>query len=70
MLKILINTFYKNKKSKLYFGDHVIVLNNLLYGYGESIYYVLLTYSILPPSRKSVVSRASQTTLLLGWKEL
>jgi hypothetical protein len=69
MLKILINTFYKNKKSKLYFGDHVIVLNNLLYGYGESIYYVL-TYSILPPSRKSVVSRASQTTLLLGWKEL
>jgi hypothetical protein len=29
--------FYKNKKSKLYFGDRVVVLNDLFYGYGWSI---------------------------------
>jgi hypothetical protein len=29
--------FYKNKKSKLYFGDRVVVLKDLFYGYGWSI---------------------------------
>jgi hypothetical protein len=30
--------FYKNKKSKLHFGDRVAVLNDLIYGYGGSIH--------------------------------
>jgi hypothetical protein len=30
--------FYKNKKSKLYFGDRVVVLNDLFYGYGGSTF--------------------------------
>jgi hypothetical protein len=30
--------FYKNKKSKLHFGDRVAVLNDLIYAYGGSIY--------------------------------
>ena len=29
--------FYRNKKSKLYFGDRVAVQNNFLYEYGGSI---------------------------------
>jgi hypothetical protein len=29
--------FYKNKKSKLYFGDRVVVQSDLFYGYGGSI---------------------------------
>ena len=29
--------FYKNKKSKLSFGDHVDVQNDLNYQYGESM---------------------------------
>jgi hypothetical protein len=29
--------FYKNKKSKLYFGDRVAVLNDLIYQTGGSI---------------------------------
>jgi hypothetical protein len=33
----LINIFYKNKESKLGFGDRVIVLNDFFYGYRESI---------------------------------
>jgi len=28
--------FYKNKESKLGFGDRVVVLNDFLYGYGGS----------------------------------
>jgi hypothetical protein len=32
----LMNIFYNNKKSKLYFGDHVVDLNGLFYGYGGS----------------------------------
>jgi hypothetical protein len=28
--------FYKNKKSKLYFGDRVAVLNDMFYEYGGS----------------------------------
>jgi hypothetical protein len=36
---LVFNTyFYKNKKSKLHFGDRVAVLNDLIYGYGGSIY--------------------------------
>jgi hypothetical protein len=35
--KFLINAFIKNKKSKLYFGDRVVVLNDLFYEYGGSI---------------------------------
>jgi len=30
--------FYKNKESKLDFGNRVVVLNDFLYGYGGSIY--------------------------------
>jgi len=30
------NFFYKNKESKLDFGDRVLVLNDFLYGYGVS----------------------------------
>jgi hypothetical protein len=30
--------FYKNKKSKLYFGDHVAVLNDFIYQTGGSIF--------------------------------
>jgi hypothetical protein len=30
--------FYKNKKSKLYFGDRVAVLNDFIYQTGGSIY--------------------------------
>jgi hypothetical protein len=34
---LVFNTyFYKNKKSKLHFGDRVAVLNDLIYGYGGS----------------------------------
>jgi len=33
----LINIFYKNKESKLGFGDRVIVLNDFFYEYRESI---------------------------------
>jgi hypothetical protein len=29
--------FYKNKKSKLYFGDRVAVLNDFIYQTGESM---------------------------------
>jgi hypothetical protein len=29
--------FYKNKKSKLYFEDHVAVLNDFIYQTGRSI---------------------------------
>jgi len=36
----LINIFIKNKESKLSFRDHVVVLNDFLYGYGGSIIYV------------------------------
>jgi hypothetical protein len=32
------NYFYKNKKSKLYFGDCVTVLNDFIYQTGGSIY--------------------------------
>jgi hypothetical protein len=32
------NYFYKNKKSKLYIGDRVNVLNDFLYQTGESRY--------------------------------
>jgi hypothetical protein len=32
----LINIFIKNKQSKLNFGDHVIVQNDMFYGYGGS----------------------------------
>jgi hypothetical protein len=28
--------FYKNKKSKLYFVDRVVVLNDMFYEYGRS----------------------------------
>jgi hypothetical protein len=39
---LVFNTyFYKNKKSKLHFGDRVAVLNDLIYGYGGSINYAL-----------------------------
>jgi hypothetical protein len=31
-------SFYKNKKSKLYFEERVVILNGLFYGYGESNY--------------------------------
>jgi len=34
----LINIFIKNKESKLNFGNHVIVLDDFLYGYGGSMY--------------------------------
>jgi hypothetical protein len=30
-------SFYKNKKSKLYFGDRVAVLNDFIYQTGESM---------------------------------
>jgi hypothetical protein len=30
--------FYKNKKSKLYFGDRVAVLNDFIYQTGGSMY--------------------------------
>jgi hypothetical protein len=30
--------FYKNKKSKLYFGDRVVVLNDFIYQTGGSMY--------------------------------
>jgi hypothetical protein len=33
----LINIFYKNKKSKLYFEDRVAVLDDMFYEYGGSI---------------------------------
>jgi hypothetical protein len=32
-----INIFYKDKKSKLCFGDRVVVQNDFLYEYGGSI---------------------------------
>ena len=32
-----INIFFKNKRSKLCFGDRIAVLNDFLYQYGESI---------------------------------
>jgi hypothetical protein len=35
--------FYKNKKSKLYFGDRVAVLNDFIYQTGGSISYRQLT---------------------------
>jgi hypothetical protein len=40
------NFFYKNKKSKLYFGDRVAVLNDFIYQTGGSTYLLacLLTY--------------------------
>ena len=34
--------FYKNKKSKLGFGDRVVVLNDFFYEYGGSILYMCL----------------------------
>jgi hypothetical protein len=34
--------FYKNKKSKLYFGDRVAVLNDFIYQTGGSTYNALL----------------------------
>jgi len=34
--------FYKNKKSKLDFGDRVVVLNDFFYEYGGSILYMCL----------------------------
>jgi hypothetical protein len=33
------NYIYKNKKSKLYFGDHVVVLKDFCYQTGGSITY-------------------------------
>jgi hypothetical protein len=32
--------FYKKKKSKLYFGDHVVVLNDFIYQIGGSRFWV------------------------------
>jgi hypothetical protein len=34
---VLNKYFYKNKKSKLYIGYRVAVLNNMIYEYGGSI---------------------------------
>jgi hypothetical protein len=34
--------FYKKKKSKLYFGDRIAVLNDFIYQTGGSINYCLL----------------------------
>jgi hypothetical protein len=47
---LVLNTyFYNNKKSKLHFGDCVAVLNDLIYGYGGSIFISsnLDVYSVL-----------------------
>jgi hypothetical protein len=33
--------FYENKKSKLYFGNRVVSLNDLFYEYGGSKFYSL-----------------------------
>jgi uncharacterized protein YutD len=35
---VLNKYFYKNKKSKLYIGDRVAVLNDMIYEYGGSIH--------------------------------
>jgi hypothetical protein len=39
--------FYKKKKSKLYFGDRVAVLNDFIYRTGGSRQYVFLTELLL-----------------------
>jgi hypothetical protein len=36
--------FYKNKKSKLYFGDRVAVLNDFIYRTGESNIFPITRY--------------------------
>jgi hypothetical protein len=51
---LFFNTyFYKNKKSKLHFGDRVAVLNDLIYGYGGSIL-VMTKYGVLFSNKLSV----------------
>jgi hypothetical protein len=43
---VVFNTyFYRNKKSKLHFGDRVAVLNDLIYGYGGSTSLVFIKYN-------------------------
>jgi hypothetical protein len=48
--------FYKNKKSKLYFGDRVAVLNDFIYQIGGS-----KPKDILPLSTKECNSRFSMS---------
>ena len=39
-ISLLNKYFYKNKQSKLYFEDHVAVLNVIYFLYGRSIFLV------------------------------
>jgi hypothetical protein len=38
----IVASFYKKKKSKLYFGDRVAVLNDFIYQTGGSMFLVYL----------------------------
>ena len=41
-----INIFYKNKKSKLIFGDHVTVQNNFLFENGGSVASCMMIHEV------------------------
>jgi hypothetical protein len=59
--------FYKNKKSKLYFGDRVAVLNDFIYQTGGSMYWwiphLVGVASFLGQNSNSRVASFS------GWRE-
>jgi hypothetical protein len=59
------NYIYKNKKSKLYFGDRVTVLNDFFYQTGGSIYFAFVLSTKKP--KKSVITFLFQFVYLVSF---
>jgi hypothetical protein len=58
------NYFYKNRKSKLYFGDRVAVLNDFIYQTGGSIglYFEISRLPPPPASQRHALSSAGDAS--------